>query len=175
MQKFLAKNSHDYSVYKLKNCDIACRQCKMCKKETRNWDLCWSACDNCNKCHAWTKRQDSYDEPYNYHFPFFQNSFATLPLAKQFCSNVCGYNTCQAYRKRYDNYVQWKRCQQKGQCWSEYQKRCTDCSPIQLLKSCEDKFGCPNSAGPQFPRGPPRDPMFTDCIPCWDETQYTTF
>ena len=172
MQKFLAKNTADYSAYKHKNCDLACKHCKMCKKETRDWDKCWSACDNCNKCHANVKTNATV-VPY-FHTPplHFQNNFTISP---KFCSNVCGYNACQAYRKRYDNYVQCKRCQQKGQCWSEYQKRCVQCNHVQLLKSCEDKFGCPNATDSRFPSVPPRDPMYNNCQLCWQETDYTTF
>ena len=100
MKKFIAKQSPQYAQYRTDNCQSACETCKVCQKETRDWDQCWSACDSCNRCHARWVRQQSYNEPYNYRFPFYNQTLKDTPLSGQFCDNVCGVNMCNTYRKR---------------------------------------------------------------------------
>jgi hypothetical protein len=176
MQKYLATRARKTAVCPIQKdwCDTACKRCTDCKSESRSWDECWSACDECNRCYARSVRADVYDDPY-YYMPWWGNrSFAETPLAKQFCSNVCGVNMCRNFRKRYDGYRQCKRCQQRGQCWSEYQSRCIECPRSQRFKSCEEKWGCPNPNGTQYGYVRPMDPMYTDCKPCWNPLLYTT-
>lgn len=176
MYKFLATRGPKSNICPVRKdwCEAACDRCEDCSPETRTWDGCWSACDECNRCHQRGKRSEFYNDPYNYMFPWYQRKLSETPLAKQFCSNVCGVNMCRAYRQRYDGYAQCRRCKQKGQCWSQYQNQCVPCSESQLMKSCEEKWGCPNPNGSQFGFVPPRDPMYTDCIPCWNPVGYTT-
>jgi hypothetical protein len=176
MEKYLATRARKTAVCPIQKkwCVTACQRCDDCKREERGWDECWSACDECNRCYARTVREDVYDEPYNY-MPWWDNrKLSETPLAKQFCSNVCGVNMCKAFRQQYDGYAQCKRCQQQGLCWSQYQGRCIDCPRSQRFKSCEQKWGCPNPNGAQFGYVPPRDPMFSDCKPCWNSLLYTT-
>lgn len=171
MDKFIA--SQRSNTIRKDWCLTACQRCSDCKPESRNWSECWSACDECNRCHARTVRDDDYNDPYNY-ILVNRRLDNTPALAKRFCSNVCGVNMCKAYRQRYNGFTQCKRCQQQGKCWSQYQGRCVDCPREQALSSCAEKWGCPNRNGSQFGYGPPVDPMFTDCIPCWNPLTYTT-
>jgi hypothetical protein len=181
MKKFIATRLQKTDVCPVEHdwCTTACQRCSDCKRESRGWSECWSACDECNRCHAKWVRADIYNDPYNYSFPWTTRTLATTPaLAKQFCSNICGVNMCKAFRERYDGYVQCKRCQQRGQCWSQYQGRCVDCPREQAFRSCEEKWGCPNPHGSQTHPVqrfvPPIDPMYTDCTPCWNQLSYTT-
>lgn len=177
MYKFMAKDSKKYGFYRMKNCMEACDRCKMCSKDTRDHDQCWSACDNCNQCNANYHNTKLYDEPYEYR-PWFlsvdNHNYGIIPYAKQYCDNVCGVKMCNRYRERIDNYNHCKRCQVQGKCWSPYQSRCTDCSYAQSQKPCENKYGCLNPKGSEFANVPPIDPMFTGCMPCWNEEAYTT-
>ena len=71
--------------------------------------------------------------------------------------------------------MQCKRCQMQGQCWSQYQDRCIECSPTQASIPCENKFGCVNPNGGEFQNTPPVDPMHSNCNPCWNSNKFTTF
>lgn len=174
MYKFLGQNSQRKKEYRQKNCDIACETCKMCQKDTRDFDGCWSACDACNNCHAMIKRADIYNTPYEYAHPMVSRSFDEMAYPKQFCENICHIRTCKAFNERMYNFNQCKRCQQQGKCWSPYQSRCIDCPRSQALTRCEDKYGCTNPLGYQYPTVPPINPMYTDCVPCWNQLKYTT-
>lgn len=179
MQKFLAQqrfrgcangSGREY-------CNTACQQCDDCERETRGYSECWSACDECKRCQASAIRADVYDEPYFYVLQ--PRTLAGTPaIAKQYCDNICGVNMCKAYRARQDGYNQCKRCEQRGQCWSQYQQRCVQCPGGRAMtgsaSSCERKWGCPNPNGAEFGYVPPMDPMFSDCRPCWNPMQYTT-
>lgn len=171
MYKFKAKNSNR-GFYKNDNCKSACNNCKICQKDTRGYADCWSSCDACNACHVDYRNTKEYDEPYEYRpwFPEFNNR----GYSKQFCDNICGVRMCKRYRKRLDDFKQCRNCQQKGQCWSPYQERCIDCDYNSAIKPCEDKYGCQNPRGYEFANVPPINPMFTNCMPCWDEKIYTT-
>ena len=174
MDKFIATRARKTAVCpkQEKWCNTACQRCNDCKGESRGWSECWSACDECNRCNARKVRSDVYTDPSNY--VLLQRKLSDMPLPKQFCDNVCGVNMCKAFRKQYDGYGQCKRCQQRGQCWSEYQGRCIECPRSQRFRSCEEKWGCPNPNGSQFGAVPPTDPMFTECRPCWNSLNYTT-
>lgn len=175
MKKYIATRVQKTAVCPIKEelCTTACERCTDCKAEKqgwqgKEWSECWSACDECNRCHAREVRADQYNDPYNYMVPFVTRSLSTEPLAKQFCSNICGVNMCKAFRARYDGYSQCKRCQQQGKCWSQYQQRCVKCAQSQAYKNCEEKWGCPSPHGTQFGYVAPIDPMFTECKPCWN-------
>lgn len=158
-------------------CEEACEACRLCKNDTREYDDCWKNCDRCNKCHVNYKNNQVYNEPYEYR-PWFltqaNHSYSIIPYAKQFCDNVCGVRTCQKYRTQLENYHQCKRCQLQGKCWSPYQQRCIDCGFDRAMKSCESKYGCANKNGFEFENVPPINPMFNNCVICWDQNKYLT-
>lgn len=170
MDKFLARQL----IFSPSSCDNVCVKCKDCKRNTQNWTDCWKDCDECNRCSAIAYRNDIYDDPYYYQAPWYKRSIATTPLAKQFCDNICGVNMCKAYRDQYDGYMQCKRCEQKSQCWSQYQSKCVQCPSGSRPGQCERKWGCPNPKGSQFGYVTPIDPMYTDCQPCWNPRYYNT-
>lgn len=156
-------------------CAVACGRCGDCKRGSdRSWSACWSACDACKRCAAEAHRAKAYNAPYFYMLPWQQRKLSETPYAKQFCANVCGVNMCKAYSERQYGYEQCQRCQQQSKCWSQYQQRCVPCPKSQALKSCEQKWGCPSPFGTEFGYVPPVDPMYTDCIPCWNAGAYTT-
>ena len=171
MYKYQAKNAPKQDFLKLKNCTEACDKCKMCRKDTREYDQCWSSCDACSGCQADEMNARVYDEPYEVR-PWFltqqNHSYAMLPYTMQYCDNICGVRMCKRYRKQQDAYEQCKRCQLKQQCWSQVQEKCVDCSHTQYTKPCEQRFGCPNPNGGEFANVAPIDPMFTNCMPCWN-------
>lgn len=158
-----------------KNCIKDCKKCWLCKSTRSPYDTCWSACEKCNFCNMHRKRSNLWDQPYVYSHPDAPLARSELPVGKRFCENICGYNMCKGYRDRFDNYKQCQRCQLQNKCWSEYQRRCVECEPHQYQKSCEEKMGCRSPFGKEFGFVPPIDPMFTECVPCWDEGKYTTF
>jgi hypothetical protein len=173
MYRFIAKEKAN----RKRDCATSCKTCKMCKKDTRDYDDCWAQCDNCNRCHADYHNSKQYNEPYEYR-PWFlsvdNHSFSVVPYSKQFCDNICGVRMCKKYRKRLNDYDQCRRCQIQGMCWSPYQERCIKCDLNSAMKPCEDKYGCPNPEGYEFGNVPPINPMFTNCNACWDQTSYTT-
>ena len=171
MDKYLA-NQNCTNTYR--GCDSACAECNACKRESRSWSECWRKCDQCNRCAAAEYRENKYADPYYYQAPWVHRTLATTPLSKQFCDNVCGVNMCNAYRDRYNGYMQCKRCEMQSKCWSPYQQRCVECPPDSSPGRCEMKWGCPNPNGSQFGHRPPIDPMFTDCKPCWNPLNYNT-
>jgi hypothetical protein len=193
MDKYIATHScqscqscqSGLASFQNKVCEAAYQHCNDCKRETRNWDECWRACDQLNRCHARSIRADVYNDPYNYVYPWSRRTLSETPLPTQFCDNICGVNMCKAYKERNNNYQECKRCEQSGgqfrsqsggqfRCWSPYHRRCVECggtaltADSQRFKTCEEIWGCPNPNGAEFGYVAPIDPMYSDCIPCWD-------
>lgn len=82
-------------------------------------------------------------------------------------NGVCGPKIEDEYNNQYSNYKECQRCQVGGSCWSEMEKKCVKCEKNELLKSCETKFGCENPFNPNLPHVAPKNPLYTDCRPCW--------
>jgi hypothetical protein len=173
MYKYISKTSN----YKSDKCKIACKQCRVCKKDTREYDDCWSACDMCNRCNADSHNAKIFNDPYVYR-PWFlskdNHSFETVPITKQYCDNLCGPVMCKKYNEQMFNYTQCLRCQEQRKCWSPYQQKCIDCGYDRSIVSCEKKYGCNNPDGPQFAKVPPINPMYNNCTVCWDQSSYLT-
>lgn len=163
------------------NCKDACEDCNICRKANPFYQNCWRSCDRCRTCHLRNHRSlKTRDPPYWNRHPYAPDpnlSEASIniqhPMSRFTTTNVCGPVMYQEFINRYSNYVQCQKCQSHGKCWSRYQQKCVDCDEGHLAKSCEIKFGCPNPMGPMFPYVPPRDPLMTDCRPCW-QSGYTT-
>jgi hypothetical protein len=153
-------------------CSKRCNDCKMCKKDTRDFDECWKNCDDCNRCHADTRNSQVYDEPYEYRnwiITPINTSFANQPYSKQYTGNVCGVRLANDYHKRVSDYNQCKVCKRKSMCYSPYYRKCISCDPSVQALSCEQRFGC--KAGTYAYRAP-IDPMFTNCVKCWNDNEY---
>lgn len=82
-------------------------------------------------------------------------------------NGVCGPKIEDEYKIQYSNYKECQRCQSNNTCWSEMEKKCVACEKNELLKSCEMKFGCENPFNPTLPHVAPKNPLYTDCRPCW--------
>ena len=177
MYKFLGQISGSTKENYEDSCEAACKQCKLCSLDTREYGDCWSACDMCNRCHADYKNSQVYNEPYEYR-PWFlsqdNHSYGIVPYPKKFCDNICGVKMCKKYKEQVNNYEHCKRCQEIGKCWSPYQQRCIDCGYNRAMKSCEDKYGCANPNGYEFANVPPINPMLNGCNVCWDQSNYST-
>jgi hypothetical protein len=164
------------------NCRDACQDCNICRRANPSYQQCWRSCDRCRNCHLRNHRSLRYrDPPYWNAHPYapnpdlssgVQSIHVQHPAARFTTTHVCGPVLNQEYIHQYNNYMQCKRCQENDKCWSKYQQKCVDCDEGNLATTCEDKFGCPNPMSPMFGAGPPRDPLFTNCVPCW-RTGYT--
>jgi hypothetical protein len=125
----------------------------------------WKRRHNCNQSKAAEYREDRYNEPYYYEPPWGRTTLAKTPsISRQFTAGVCGINQATEYAQQFEGYKQCQRCERQGMCWSSEQRKCIECSnPGQ----CERKWGCPNPNGEEFAHVAPKDPMYTDCKPCW--------
>ena len=111
------------------------------------WGDQWTAKHELSRCDAREYRNDRYSDPYYYEPPWGRPTLATTPaLSKQFTAGVCGVNQAKEYRERMSQY---QACLAAGS------------------KDCERQFGCPNPNGEEFKWTEPKDPLYTDCVPCW--------
>lgn len=193
MSGWCAKKSnlirHVTSDEKSKKCKNACDDCSICMTINNDYQLCYRECDRCRYC---SFKKHNYDQepdpPYWNRYPELPNpilygdvlyselgSKDELPIGKlnyaqsKFTtSNVCGPVMYQEYIDQYNNYMECKNCKRSGMCWSQNSKTCVHCDQNQLNRSCESRFGClgntPNNVNGHVP---PKDPLYTACIPCW--------
>lgn len=175
----------------VEKCDDSCSDCSVCLKINSNYQSCNRVCDRCKYCNfrAHNYKLD-FDPPYWNRYPELPNpllygdklyseagEIQTNKLGKlnyahsKFTTtNVCGPVMYSEYIDRYNNFLECKRCKQRGMCWSQNRQHCVKCDNDQLQRSCESRFGCigntPNNIGGYVP---PKNPLYTACIPCWKE------
>jgi hypothetical protein len=178
----------------LLKCKDACKDCNTCLKANlfqidSSLQQCHRECDRCKYCQFQEHNYDqTYDPPYWNRYPELPNpilygdvlysemgskdqlAIGKLEYApsKFTTSNVCGPVMYQEYIDRYNDYKQCKMCAKYSLCWSKERQDCVQCEPQQLLRTCETRFGCsgntPNNIDGYVP---PKDPLYTACIPCW--------
>lgn len=175
-EKLLGDNYIDDGSYVLNftadekwlNCAGACDDCKICRSVNPFYQQCWRSCDKCRYCHLKEAKSVNRDPPYfNRHPDTPDPRFVDFSLAKFTTTGVCGPVLYNDWVKQYNNYMQCLRCQEQDLCWSPYQQRCIECDEGNLNRTCESKFGCPNTKNPMFPPVPPINPLYTDCVRCW--------
>ena len=182
---------HITSNEKVKKCQKACDDCNICLKVNSNYQSCFRECDRCKYCQFKDHNYNQdYDPPYWNRYPELPNpilygdvlfseigSKDETPIGKlnyaqsKFTTpNVCGPVMYKEYIDQYNNFLECKKCKKHGLCWSENMRTCIKCDPRQLERSCESRFGCrgntPNNANGYVP---PKDPLYTACIPCWKQ------